>query len=134
MSLYVRKALYAKLSETSGVTSKVGSRIYHAQAPPTATYPLVILHKQAGTKVRAMQTPESFKRETWLVKAVDRNSSSNLAEEIAKAIDSALDGGALSVEGKTVADLAHVGDVDYLEDSGDQQYRHHGATYRFTLT
>lgn len=69
-----------------------------------------------------------------MVKAVDRNTTSNLAEGIAEAIDAALDGGTLTVSGKTVVDLCHVGDVDYLEVSGDQQFRHSGGRYKLTLT
>lgn len=134
MSLDLREALYSKLSTTKAITDLVGQRIYHAQAAGTATYPLIIFHKQAGVKTRAFQEPEAFKRTTWLVKAVDRSTSSNLAEQIAEAIDDTLDGGTLTVSGKTLADLHHVGDVDYLEPSGDQQYRHHGANYRVVLT
>lgn len=133
MSLDVRRALFTKLSEVGGITAKVGTRIFHEQAPPGATYPLVIFQKSAGTKVRALQTPEAFKRDVWMIKAVDRSTSSNLVDEIAEAIDT-LDGGSLSVSGKVVADLSHIGDVEYLEVDGDQQYRHSGASYRITLT
>jgi len=133
VSLNLRKALYSKLTKTSAITSLVSERVYHEQAPPTATFPYIIFAKSAGVKTRAFQKPEAFKRETWMVKAVDRNTTSNLAEEVAEAIDAALDGGTLTVSGKTVADLHHVGDVDYLEPDGDQQYRHCGARYRVVL-
>lgn len=136
MSLNVRKALYGKLTSTEAITKQLSgsTAVYHEQAPPGAIYPYVIFSKVSGVKVRAFQTPEAFKRETWMVKAVDRNTTSNLAEGIAEAIDATLDGGSLTVSGKTIADLNHVGDVDYLEDSGDQQYRHNGGRYRLTLT
>lgn len=133
MSLAVRKGLFAKLSETTGITSRVSTRIYHEQAPQGSAFPYVIFSKSAGVKDRAFSAPEAFKRDTWLVKAVDRSTSSNLADEIAKAIDEALDGQTLTVEGKTVADLNHVGDVEYPETEGDQQYRHSGANYRVVL-
>jgi Protein of unknown function (DUF3168) len=141
VSVNVRSGLWSKLASTPAVTAKLAAAhtgyekaIYHEQAPTDAAFPYIVFSKMAGTKVRAMQTPEAFKRETWMVKAVDRGTSSKLAEEIAEAIDATLDGGTLTVTGKTVADLNHVGDIDYSESSGDQQYRHIGATYRLTLT
>jgi hypothetical protein len=134
-------ALYTLLKGTSAITSKLGApvagmdkAIYEDQAPSGAAFPYIIFSKVTGTKVRAMQAPEAFKRETWLVKAVDRSTSSNLADEVASAIDAVLDGGTLAVSGKTVADLHHVGDVKYLEADGDQQYKHSGGNYRAVLT
>jgi hypothetical protein len=138
VSLAVRQALYTKLKGTSAVTTHVGGsaspRIFHEQAPPDAAYPLVIFSKMAGTKTRAFQSPNTFNREVWMVKAVDRSTSSGIAEAIASATDAALDGGTITVTGKRLSDLAHVGDIEYLEESGDQQYRHCGATYAVVLT
>lgn len=131
----IREALFSKLSSTPAITSQLSSAdaIYHAQGPTGAKYPYLVFHKQAGTKTHAFGST-AFKKEVWLVKAVDRNTTSNLAEAISEACDAALDGGSLTVSGKTLADLRHVGDVDYLETSGDQQFRHHGAQYRVTVT
>jgi len=134
VSLAVRQALYTKLTATSGVNTPTAGRIYHEQAPPDADYPLVIFSKSAGTKTRAFQTPNAFNREVWMVKAVDRSTTSNTVDAIAGAIDTALDGGTMTVIGKTLADLTHVGDVEYLEAVGDQSYRHHGASFAVVLT
>lgn len=134
MSINVRKGIYSKLTGASAVTSLVSTRIYQEQAPPGAQYPYIIFSKSAGMKVRAMQTPESVRRDTWLVKAVDRNTTANLADAIASAIDATLDGSTLTVEGKSVIDLYHVGDIEYVEDDGDVQYRHAGANYSLVLT
>jgi hypothetical protein len=136
VSTAIRQGLYQKLAATSAVTSKLATTtsIFHQQAPPNAAYPYIIFNKQAGTKRRAFSEPNAFKREVWMVKAIDRNTTSNLAESISEAVDAALDGGSITVTGKTLADLNHVGDIDYLEASGDQQYRHHGAQYAVTVT
>lgn len=141
MSIAIRQALLTKLSGTSSVTTKLATAvngysvaIYHGQAPPNAPYPYIVFGKSAGTKRRAFSEPNAFKREVWMIKAVDRNTTSNLAESISEAVDAALDGGSITVTGKTLADLSHVGDIDYLEASGDQQYRHHGAQYAVTVT
>jgi hypothetical protein len=130
----VRQGIYTKLAATNAVTSKLATTtsIFHARAPENAAYPFILFNKQAGTKRRAMGA-NAFEYEVWLVKAVDRNTTSNLAESIADAVDAALDLGTITVSGKTVADLHHVSDVDYLEADGDQQFRHHGSTFRVVL-
>lgn len=133
MSLASRQGLYSKLTGTSAITALVSTRIYHGQAPPDATFPYIIFHKQAGVPTYALRS-EAFKAETWMVKAVDRNSTSNTSEAIAEAVDAALNEATITVSGKTVADLIRTGDVDYLENSGDQTYRHNGGLYRLTLT
>jgi len=135
VSTAVRQGIYTKLTGTSAITSKLATTtsVYHGQAPPNAAYPYIIFSKSAGTKTRAMSA-NAFWREVWMVKAVDRNTTSNLAESISEAIDAALDLGTITVSGKTLADLHHIGDVDYLENSGDQVYRHHGANYALVLT
>ena len=137
MSTAVREGLYNKLIGTSSVTTKLSSStaVYHKQAPPNTPYPFVIFSKAAGTKTRAMSNPNAFNREVWLVKAIDRSATtSKVAESIAEAIDTALDGGTITVTGKKLADLTHVSDVDYLEPDGDQLYRHHGASYAVITT
>ena len=127
----VRNAIFTKLS--TALTSLVGSRVYYQQAPTGATYPFAIFSKQSGTKTRAMGA-NAFQSQVWLVKGVDRNTSATTVEAIAAAIDTALDLGTITVAGKTLADLHHVSDVDYLETSGDQEYRHSGGNYRVVLT
>jgi len=138
VSLPVRQALFAKLTGTAAITTHVGGsatpRIFHEQAPPDAAYPLVIFSKMAGSKTRAFQNPNAFNREVWMVKAVDRSTTSNLVDTIATATDAALDGQTLTVTGKNLADLSHVSDIEYSEPVGDQTYRHAGATFAVVLT
>lgn len=130
----VRSALYAKLTGTAAINSAVSGRIYFGLAPANATYPYIVFSKVSGAKTRAFQTPEAFKREVWLVKAVDRGSSANTAESVAALVDTALDGGTVTVSGKRLADLAHVSDVSYPEPDGDQLYHHSGANYAVVTT
>jgi hypothetical protein len=138
MSQPIRQGLYNKLATTSGVTTHVGGtaspRIFHQQAPPDAAYPLVIFAQMSGTKRRTFSRPNAFVREVWMVKAVDRSTSSNTADAIAAAVDTALNGGTITVTGRRVADLVHVSDIEYLEPAGDQTYRHQGATFAVTTT
>lgn len=136
MSLEVRRAIYQKLAGTTAVTSLLSgtAAIYHGQAPPDAAYPFIIFNKQSKSRDRAFDKTTAFENEIWMIKAVDRNSTSNRAESISEAVEAELTNGTLSVSGKTVEDLYPTGDVDYLETDGDQTFRHHGVMYRIVLT
>lgn len=127
-------ALVAKLNGTSAVTAVVSNRIFYGQAPNDAAYPFVVLSRQSGVKRRAFQEPEAFKREVWQVKVVDRSTSAKRAYDGASAIDAALDGGSLTITGKTLADLHHVSDVSYVESQGDQVFHHVGGNYAVVTT
>jgi len=130
----VRTAVYQKLSGTTAITSKLSSAtaIYHGQAPPNAAYPFLVFHKQSGTPDYSFGA-KNFDWEVWMVKAVDRSTSSTVAEAIQAAVDAALTGATLTIGGRFLADLRRTSDIDFLENSGDQQYRHHGALYRVVV-
>ena len=136
MSTALRKSIYQKLTTTNAVSSKLATptSVFHGQAPPDAAYPFVIINKQSKSRTRAFAKTTAFEAETWLVKAVDRNSTSNRAEEISEAVEAALTNGTLTVSGKTVEDIYPTGDVDFLEAEDDQVFRHHGTLFRVVLT
>ncbi len=136
MSLEIRKALYQKLTTTAGVSSKLATStsVFHGQAPPDSAYPFLIIAKQSNRRTRAFAKKTAFEAEVWMIKAVDRNSTSNRAESISEAVQAALVNGTLTVTGVTVEDIYPTGDVDYLETEGDQTYRHHGTLYRIVTT
>lgn len=134
MSLNLRKGLYSKLVSDSAIKALVGERIYYQQAPTGADFPYVIFDKTTGTKIRALQAKATIKTEVWMVKGVDRSTSSNVVDELADAIDALLDEGTITVSERTVLDLHLVGDFAYPENSGDQQYRHAGGNYAVVLS
>ena len=136
MSTAIRKALYEKLTGTSAISAKLATptSVFHGEAPADASYPFVIINKQSNRRTRAFGKVTAFEGEVWMVKAVDRNSTSNRAESISEAVQAALINGTLTVTGVTVEDIYPTGDVDDLETEGDQTYRHHGTLYRIVTT
>ena len=136
MSQAIRQALYTKLTGESSITSKLAtsSSVFHGHAPPDSPYPFIIINKQSKGRTRAQSETVAFEDETWLIKAVDRSSSSTVAEAISEAVESTLTNGTLTVTGRTLHDLFPTGDVDYIENQGDQQFRHHGALYKITTS
>ena len=136
MSTAIRKSLYEKLTGTGAISSKLATStsVFHGEAPPDAAYPFLIINQQSNQRTRAFGKTTAFEGEVWLVKAVDRNSTSNRAESIREAAQAALTNGTLTVSGVTVEDIYPTGDVDYLETEGDQTFRHHGTLFRIVTT
>jgi hypothetical protein len=135
MSTVVRKGIYEKLAATGGVTSLLATTtsIYHGQAPPNAAYPFIVFWKNRNERTRVFGGI-AFEAEIWMVKAVDRNTTSNAAEAISEAVSTALTNGTITVAGRTLQDLFPTGDLDYLETEDDQTYRHHGVLYRIVTS
>jgi Protein of unknown function (DUF3168) len=134
MSLSVRTTLFNALSGSSDLSAIVSDRIYHEQAEDGAAFPYVIFNKASGVKQRTLKKGAQVRQEVWLVKVVARDESTKQAEEGAEAVDALLDESTFAVTDRTMIDLHHVGDVDYPENDGDQQYRHVGARYAVVLS
>jgi hypothetical protein len=133
----VRKALWAKLNAASGVTNLLGDpatgyseSIYHALAPPGATYPLVIFHEQAKTRYMQAFADKSGRNSVWLVKAVAISDTADAVDDIADAIEAALGESTLSITGGSLYRMAWESDVQFTEDEDGQMIRHSGGLYR----
>ena len=132
MSLKIRRALYQKLTGTQAVSSKLATptSVFHEEAPEGAAYPFVIIAQQAKSRTRAFAKATAFETEVWLVKAVDRNTTSDAVDQISEAAESVLANGTLTVTGGTVDDIYPTANVEYIEQEGDQSWRHAGVLYR----
>lgn len=130
----IRRALYSGLAADTAITSLLATStaIYHQQAPSESAFPFIIFSKQSGRPSYTFNAT-AFDQQTWLVKAVARSTTSDVAEDIDTAVDAELTNGALTITGHLLADMRRISDVSYLEADGDQQYRHAGALYRLTV-
>lgn len=103
----VRKALYGKLN-VAGVTTYVGTRIYHGPAPANAVYPFVIFQRQASAEVdRTFSGAIVLEADLWQIRAVtDEGSSATLsAQELGAAIVAACEtaiGTTMTLSGNSV--------------------------------
>jgi len=136
VSQAIRKALYQKLTGTSSVSQKLATptSVFHEQAPDGAAYPFLIIAQQGKTRTRAFGKATAFEAETWMVKAVDRNTTSNAVDSISEAAQAVLTNGTLTVSGVTVEDLYPTTNVEYIEQEDDQEWRHSGVLYRIVTT
>jgi hypothetical protein len=96
----LRKALYAKLSGDATLTAKLSSAtaIYHKLAPEGAVPPYVVFRQISGTRQWAFQGGQ-IRWPMWLVMAVDRGPTAEVAEDIDARIDELLNDAKLTIEG-----------------------------------
>lgn len=130
----IRQAIYTKLN-VSSLTSLLpngSAGIVHGIAPPTASYPICVFSKQSGVTTNRFGG-EAFKSHLWLVKGIAKATSSSAAEDIDKAAYDLLHFGNLTITGADDMYLARESDVEYVETSGDTQFRHCGGLYRLVV-
>lgn len=129
----IRRGIYEQLTGTRAVSDLVAARVYHAIAPESADYPLIIFHRQSGVPRDAFGAPRALDRQMWLVKCVDEQTTSSTAEAAQATIVSAMESG-VTVTGAIVHDVRYTSPVDYVEMVNGRQYRHHGALFRLVLS
>lgn len=141
MSTPVRRAIYGKLAGDTTLTNMLGvaapgysKAIYHNQAPAGAQFPYVVFFKQAGNPTEAFGDPSALETYVWAVKAVDRNTSADVAEAISARISTLLNDATLSISGASLLYLRRQGDIDSPEVTDGVTYAHVGASYRLVTT
>lgn len=130
----IRQAIYTKLNVAAVTTllANGSASIYHAIAPESAGYPLLIFAKQGGVTTNAMGA-SAFKAQSWLVKGVARDGSSSAAEDVDKAVDDLLSFGRIAIAGADDMFLARETDVEYTQPVGEVLFRHCGGVYRLIV-
>lgn len=134
MNLAIRKALFSKLTGAESVTKLLGgvTEVYFELAPPEAEYPLVIFARSGGVDSYTF-AGRAWRDQTWLVKAVDRSTSANVADEIDGAIDELLTDGSLTISGASHMSTRRISDMPPFPETVDGQvYRHAGGLYRIS--
>jgi hypothetical protein len=137
MSTAIRRAIYGRLAGDTTLNNLLGTpapnyskSIYHQQAPDGANYPMVVFNKQTGAPTEAFGDPSAYETDTWLIKAVDRNTSADTAEAIQARLDALLSDGTLSISGASLMYLRRQSDIEYAETTDGVRYQHAGSLYR----
>jgi hypothetical protein len=133
-------ALYQKLTTTGALTALLATSasVYGYLAPQSATYPMVLFSKQAGTEDN--ETPVRTRQLVYQVKGVVADQptggvSLKSAGAIDDQIDAALNGVLLTVTGWTTFRLRRESDLAYVEPAaGGTRYYHAGGLYRARLS
>lgn len=141
MSTPIRRALYGRLSGDTTLTGMLGTpaanysqSIYYGQAPEKAGFPYVIFNKQSGVPTDTFTDAGAFETDVWLVKGIDRGQerlpSADNVEQIQQRLIDLLNDAPLSISGNSLMMLRRQSDVDYVEVSGEETYRHSGSLFR----
>lgn len=127
----IRRSLYQRLSGDATLTGLLSSpsAIFHRVAPQTATFPVVVFHKAAGTPVNQFGGAH-VQNDLWSVRAISQGSSSTAAETIAARVDVLLDNAVLAITGRAHLYLRRDSDIDMSEQDGADTYQHCGSLYR----
>lgn len=130
----IRRAIYQKITGSAAITALLGNAtsVFHEVAPPGSPHPYVIFALSAGSD-RHLFGARAFRQQTWLIKAVARTDTHDVADNIDAAIDSLLFNASITLESGELLDVRRVSDVSYLEENDGNQIRHSGGLYRFTF-
>lgn len=142
MSTPIRRAVYGKLAGDSTLTALLGApasgyskAIYHNQAPAGAAYPYVVFQKQSGVPTEAFGDPSALETDVWMVKAVDRSTSADIAEAIRERLKTLLNDATLSISGATLLYLRRQNDSpEYTELTDGVIFQHVGSLFRLVST
>lgn len=126
----IEDGIYDKLAGHAALAALVGTRIYRQEAPPDATYPLVIYQHQAGGDDN--ETPARALSPLYGIRGVSKVSADE-AGDVADAIDGAMHMQTLTVTGWTNYWTARTSLLRYTENTESTQKWHAGAFYRIRL-
>lgn len=127
----VRAGLFSVLNADATLKALLSApnAIYHRVVPQNALLPAVVFSRMAGTP-EWMFDSAHIQNDVWLVKGVNKGSSSTPAEDIAARVDVLLNDAVLTVTGRTALAIFRELDVDYEEITNGETYHHVGAQYR----
>lgn len=94
----------------------------------------MVFSKSTGSPIQSQTLPAALSDEVWMVKAVDRNTTSDTAEAIAARLGTLLDDASLSISGRTLSYLRRQSDIEYPEVIDGKSYRHVGGLYRLVYS
>lgn len=131
----VRSAIEARLKATTALTDLLALKtngVYHRRAPQGSKPPLVVFQKQSGNAQWGFGGELLANVETWIVRGVSFGRKTDRAEEIAAAIDVALNDAPLTIDDGKVIEVTRQSDLDYPEAVGKELFQHCGGIYRVT--
>lgn len=124
-----RLAIYNALAASGTLAALVGTRIFFQTIPQGAAYPAVVFQRQSGRPHRTLST--YVQDDLFLVKGIATGTSSATAvDEIAEAIDAALDDATLTIAGHDHLSILRESDISYAEVDEGTLWRHRGGLFR----
>lgn len=124
-------AVIAALANDATLTGLAPGGVYRDIAPQGVSRPFVVVTLQAHEDALNLGRAAAFERATFLVKAVDANTSGTTAQAIADRIQVLLQNAALSITGYRCVDVHREERIAFVEteDNGDRKWQHRGGLY-----
>lgn len=135
----LRDAIVLHLQADANVAPLVGNRIFPGlPAEGSATYPFIAITTQRPSQPErvfrgggAVTDEIAFEDASYLVKAIDQNTSAKQVGEINAAIRTSLDGAAITLTDYELVSLTWTGDVGpFPELANSKTYQHEGGIYQ----
>ena len=134
MAATVRRAIVELLQADAPLMALLPSveSIYHQAAPQEdeegrGAFPFILIQKQGGTPDYSFGS--LHEDEEWLVRAVDRDDSADVVDELALEIDRVLHDGALDVDDYDTLWFRRLRDFEMSEMEPGAVIHHKGANY-----
>lgn len=131
----VKRFIHATLVDYPPVSTLVGDRIFADLQPQPATWPAVVFGILSSPDTSANGGTRVLTRPLVLVRGVTEGHGQEMAEQIADAIDDALQAasGHAVGAGAYIAGILREDAFDMVEESEGKVYRHLGGRYRVSI-
>lgn len=131
----VKRFIHAALVDSLPVTALVGERIFADVQPQPAEWPAVVFGVLSSPDTTANGGTRVVTRPLVLVRAITEGHGQEMAEQLADAIDDALQAavGQVAGYGAYVAGVVREDAFDMVEESEGKIYRHLGGRYRVAI-
>lgn len=126
-------AIYTFLKGQRTITALLadGAAGIHEDAPPAnANLPALVYNQASGVPSYTLGEGRSHKDFVYQVKGICKGDSSKAAQLIADAVEAVLSDGALTLPGRNVMVVEHIGDTRLNERADGVRYNHRGGLYR----
>lgn len=124
-------SIVLKLQADASVTAAATGGIYPGLPPEGATsFPFITVTAQSAPRPERTFQNIAFEDATYLVKAIDRNTSPKPVGDLNMLIRASLDGTAVTVTGYDLITVIWLQDISMVEEYNGQIYQHEGGLYQ----
>jgi hypothetical protein len=128
--------LYSALTGDAELAAVVEERVYHAQAPEGATFPLVIFTMMSEADVQGVGTARILANPLFQVKVVTKGAPDADARTVADRIDEVVGKAVRQVQGSHTISARREGAISYVEQQPQSGavFHHNGGLYRLYIS
>ncbi len=125
-------ALISKLTSDATLMALAPGGVFREIAPQGSAEPYVIVQMMRHSDEYLINRGEAFEEFTYMVKAVQRNTSGATVQSVADRIHTLLQDGTMTITGYNLTTMQREERIAYVEldENRDQRYQHRGGLYQ----